>query len=55
MDLKRYESYIDLLHWIKNQMAKVNPISYDNKCILYAAAIAINQEEIQKICKNIKN
>ena len=55
MNLKRYISYIDFIYWKKNQKTKINPINYDRKLILYAAAIAINQEEIQKTCKHIKN
>ena len=55
MNLKRYESYIDFTYWRKNQKTKINLINYDKKWILYAAAIAINHEQIQKACKNIKN
>ena len=55
MNLKRFESYIDFIYWKKNQKTKINPINYDKKWILYAAAIAINQEQIQKTYKNIKN
>ena len=54
MNLKRYESYIDFIYWKKNQKTKINPTNYDKKWILYAAAIAINQEQTQKTCKNIK-
>ena len=45
-------SYIDSPNWIKNKKAAINPINKkDNKCFQYVVTVALNFEEIKKICK----
>ena len=49
MNSKRGGSYIDSPNWIKNKKAAVNPINKkDNKCIQYAATVALNHKNIKK-------
>ena len=47
--------YIDSPDWIKNKKAKINSTNDDEKWFQYAAAIAINHEEIGKYRQRISN
>ena len=41
--------YIDSPDWIKNKKPTINPINKkDNKLFQYAAAVSLNQEQIEK-------
>ena len=40
-------SYIDSPDWIKKKKATINPKNTDDKCVQYAATVALNYEEIK--------
>ena len=44
---KRGGSYIDSPDWIKYKKAAINPKNADNKCIQYAANVALSYGEIK--------
>ena len=41
------KSYINSSDWIKKKKATINLKNEDDKCFLYAAAVALNQKEIK--------
>ena len=45
--LTRGSSYIELLEWIKNKKAVINPQNKDEECFKWAAIAAIHHEEIK--------
>ena len=45
-------SNIDSPNWIKNKKSTINSINKKyNKCFQYAVKVALNHEQIKKICK----
>ena len=40
-------SYIDSLDWIKKKKTTINPKNKDDKCLQYAAMVALNYEEFK--------
>ena len=47
ISLNRGGSYIDSPKWLKNKKATINPKNNDDKCFQYAAAVALNHEQIK--------
>ena len=45
--LTRGSSYIELLEWIKNKKAVINPLNKDEACFKLAAIAALHHEEIK--------
>ena len=47
ISLKRSESYVDSLKWLKDKGATINPKNKkDNKCFKYAITVALNNQSI---------
>ena len=47
VNFKRGGSYIDLPDWIKKKKVTINPKYEDDKCFQWAAAVALNYQEIK--------
>ena len=55
VNFKRDCSYIGSPDWIKNKNATINPKNADDKCFQYAAAVALNYEEIEWNPERVSN
>ena len=51
--LKRDESFMNSLDWVKNKKAAINPINNDDKSFQCAATVALNNDEIVKNSQKI--
>ena len=47
ISLSKGGSYIDSLEWLKNKKATINAKNNGDKCFKYAAAVALNHEQIK--------
>ena len=55
VNFKRGDSYVDSPDWIEKKKATINPKNADGKCFQYAAAIALNYEEIKWNLERLSN
>ena len=55
MNFKRSGSNIASPDWIKKKKAIINPKNEDDKCFQYAAAVALNYEEIKWNPERVSN
>ena len=55
ISLNRGRSYIDSYKWLKNKKVTINSKNNDEKCFQYAAAVALNHEQIKSHPERISN
>ena len=55
VNFRRGGSHTDSPDWIKKKKATINPKNINDKCFQYAAAVALNYEEIKSNPERVSN